>query len=233
MKKLLKKLHSIYKNINIEIQFLVFRDAKGVFISRKISNDVSEDASNSSYEKFEMAVKEYFELGGTEPIIVHNHPKAAPTPSLMDYTNAALLKSWSSVLGLPLSDYMVFSTYGYYSFAEAKEWEVPILRSVQEYKTSTIKMDRFDFSSLYSNKERINQIMRENGELLIANNKMYFSTCLPLEKIIKEVENVDVKIIFFLNKHSTGEKTYELVKRFLSPMTIIEVLPDGEWESLV
>lgn len=233
MKQLLKKLHSLYKNITIEIQFLIFRDANGEFISRKISDDVSEDALNSSYEKFELALKDYFELGGTEPIIVHNHPKAAPTPSLMDYNNAELLKSWSSVLGLPLSDYMVFSTYGYYSFAEAKEWEPPVIRSFQEYKTSSIKMERFDFPSLYSNKERINQILRESSELLIANNKMYYSTCLPLEKIKKEVENVDVKIIFFLKKHSNGEKTYELVKRFLSPMTIIEVLPNGEWEALV
>lgn len=233
MIKLLNKLNELYKGENLEKQYLVIENGDGEYYFHWISNDVNEDASNSSFEKYKEAVELYKEKEGVKSYIVHNHPKASPQPSLMDYRNATLLSSWSSILGIAVNDYMVFSVYGYYSFLEAGEWEVPVIRKPQKTYAYDLKLEKFDFKSLLTKKDIIDTVMTKYDEIILINNKLYYSSCLPLEFIKKEVENEGVKIIYFLKQKSESRKMIEIVDCFLKPMTIIEIFPNGQWETIL
>lgn len=233
MNKLLNRLNDLYKGEMLEKQYLVIENNYGEYFFHLISDDVNEDASNSSFEKFKEAVNLYKEENGVKSYIVHNHPKASPQPSLMDYKNAALLNSWSSVLGVEVNDYMVFSVYGYYSFLEVGEWDVPIIRKPQNTYAYDLDLERFDYTSLLAKKDIINTIIAKYDEIILINNKIYYSSCLPLEFIKKEVENEGVKIIYFTKEKSESQKMIQVVDRFLKPMTIIEIFPNGQWKTIL
>ncbi|WP_456363834.1 JAB domain-containing protein [Priestia aryabhattai] len=236
MEKLLNYFKEIYKDEKIEKQYLVFQDATGKFFHYKISNDVvdqGESSSNSSFPKFKKACSYYNEKQGVLSYVVHNHPSGTPKPSLMDFQNAKLLRSRAAVTGLPLNDYMIFSENGYFSFAEAKEWEKPIRRQAGRTFTTPLKLDEFNFSSLRKKKDIINNIMADNAEIVLIEDKLYYSSCLPLENLKKEVENEGVRIIFFFKHRPDEDETVQLVKRFLRPTTIVEVLPGGQWEIIL
>lgn len=233
MKKLLSFINKIYRNIRIEKQFLIIEDESGAHHYLWISDDVSEAATNSSYEKFKEAARIYKEVGGEKCYIIHNHPKASPEPSLMDFKNAQLLNSWSSVLGIPVNDYMIYSTFGYYSFFEAGDWCVPMLRHTQEASTIQYNLNEFTYTNLLMRRKEINTIMECNEEMSLIGSRLYFSSCLPLEKLKKIAENEGVKNIFFFKRKPDGEKTIRLVKSFLQPTTIIEILPDGQWVTVL
>ncbi|MGN5650551.1 JAB domain-containing protein [Bacillus sp. Brlt_9] len=233
MKKLLNYLNSLYKDQLLEKQYLVFQDQNNKFHHFWISNDVSDSATNSSFEKFTKAVLQYKEINGKNPVIVHNHPKVSPEPSLMDYKNAELLNTWASILAIEIADYMVFSKYGYYSFFEANEWSSFPARKQEDFNVLSINIEEFNFNNLLKIKDTINEIFTSNDEIIITKNKIYYSKCLPLENLKKEVENEDVKFLVMLKNDSNIEKTYQTFKRFLNPMTIIEVTNNGEWDTLI
>lgn len=233
MKQLLNYLNSLYKDQLLEKQYLVFQGQNNSIHHFWISNDVSDSATNSSFEKFTKAVQYYKEVQGKNPIIVHNHPKVSPKPSLMDYKNAELLNSWGSILGIEIADYMVFSKFGYYSFVEANEWSSFPVRKQADFNVLAINLEEFNFNNVLEIKDIINNLFNSNDEIIVTKNKIYYSKCLPLENLKKEVENEDVKFLAMLKNDSNIDETYQTFKRFLNPMTIIEVTENGEWDTLI
>lgn len=232
MKKILEMLKQLYKNEKNEKQYMIFRDGYKNYFYYLISDDVSENATNSSYEKFKKAVQFFKEKLGVEAFIVHNHPNALPTPSLMDYSNAQLIRVWSSVFEINVKDYMIFSEYGYYSFSEADEWEKPFIRSKGEVEAITLDIKNVTFADIMNKKEEINHLFQHFKEGVLLNKKIYFSNCLPLEFIKKEIENVSIKnaTTVFFSKGKTDEDNIAIIRKFLNPVGIIEISPDGEWE---
>ncbi|MGF7535653.1 JAB domain-containing protein [Bacillus mexicanus] len=234
MKKILDKLNQIYKNEKFEKQYLIFEDEDQNYFYHWISDDVSGDATNSSIEKFEKAVQFYNEKKGSKALIVHNHPDALPNPSLMDYSNARLMRAWSSVFKINVTDYMIFSEYGYYSFQEASEWECVTLRNDEDIdvKTTILDIDDVTFEKIRNKKEEINHLFLNFKEGILLNKKIYISNCLPLEFIKKEIENVCIKnaTTVFFSKGKMDENNLEIIKRFLNPNGIIEISPYGEWD---
>jgi len=54
-------------------------------------------------------------------IVAHNHPSGDLTPSAEDMKITKQLKEAAAILGLSVLDHIIFSTKGYYSFAEHHE----------------------------------------------------------------------------------------------------------------
>jgi len=54
-------------------------------------------------------------------IVAHNHPSGDLTPSAEDMKITKQLKDAAAILGLNVLDHIIFSTKGYYSFAEHNE----------------------------------------------------------------------------------------------------------------
>lgn len=54
-------------------------------------------------------------------IVAHNHPSGDLTPSAEDMKITKQLKEAAAILGLSVLDHIIFSTKGYYSFAEHNE----------------------------------------------------------------------------------------------------------------
>ncbi len=54
-------------------------------------------------------------------IVAHNHPSGDLTPSAEDIKITKQLKEAAAILGLSVLDHIIFSTKGYYSFAEHHE----------------------------------------------------------------------------------------------------------------
>jgi len=54
-------------------------------------------------------------------IVAHNHPSGDLTPSAEDMKITRQLKEAAAILGLSVLDHIIFSTRGYYSFAEHHE----------------------------------------------------------------------------------------------------------------
>ena len=51
-------------------------------------------------------------------ICVHNHPSGDPEPSAADKGCVEMLFSASDIIGIPLDDFIIIGTKGYYSFAD-------------------------------------------------------------------------------------------------------------------
>ena len=58
------------------------------------------------------------ELKTSKVILIHNHPSGDPSPSRADIEHTRLLQKTLGALGLNLTDHVIISDTGYYSFAE-------------------------------------------------------------------------------------------------------------------
>lgn len=58
--------------------------------------------------------------GSSSIIIVHNHPSGDPTPSQEDKDITKRLKEAGGLLGLPVNDFIIIGSRGYFSFADEK-----------------------------------------------------------------------------------------------------------------
>ena len=58
------------------------------------------------------------EIKASKVILIHNHPSGDPSPSRADIEHTRLLQRTLSTLGLNLTDHVIISDSGYYSFAE-------------------------------------------------------------------------------------------------------------------
>ena len=55
-------------------------------------------------------------------VIAHNHPSGDPTPSLADRESASKLRKAADLVGITLTDNLIVTSSGHYSFREQEDW---------------------------------------------------------------------------------------------------------------
>lgn len=162
-------------------------------------------------------------LEGADVYIVHNHPGQTPEPSNPDYFQYGYIRSILALCRVDVTDYMIVSPYGYFSFKEAG-----LLRENQPFSFTDSKAENirgpilFRRIDLIQEKENVLALAEQYGEIIL-NNRFQYGTEQAFDGtfLLKQERFLSGKNIFF-KRISTKDDLVRLqhIDRLLDPIDI-------------
>jgi hypothetical protein len=167
-------------------------------------------------------------LAGRDVILAHNHPFNLPQPSKKDVEATGFLGSLLALCGIRLTDHLIVSPYGHFSFRnnEIMESFIPI-RTAETVPEATRTIH---FRQITRNDSVILPgLMKQYGELLIGKRRIIcaqsFSGFSLLNLMLDELHGTKEEngCIYILSSNDTYRSDY--VRRTINPRSAFVFLP--------
>ncbi|WP_082818644.1 JAB domain-containing protein [Bhargavaea cecembensis] len=159
-------------------------------------------------------------LAGRDVILAHNHPFNLPQPSKKDIEATGFLGSLLALCGIRLTDHLIVSPYGHFSFRnnEIMESFIPI----QTTETAAEATRTIHFRQIARNDSTILPgLMKQYGELLIGRRRIIcarsFSGLSLLNLMLDEPHGTKDEngCIYIINSSNSRHADY--VRRIINP----------------
>lgn len=222
---LIELTQSLYKQVDIEIQYLLYQ-VKGSWKAEQISSNGTPQSADLIPEFLVDAIAGIRSHGVTDVVIVHNHPAAHPKPSFMDYYNHQTIESYLRLFGLKAVDYLIVSPFGYYSFEEdgrmtGSEYQVSLDTPV------SIPLSLSSLDEVESQTSVILDTLEAYEEILVTPNGSYAASSLGFASFFEKFEEIKGNHLFFCKRQDDEYYTrLNDVYKVFSPLEIFQVQED-------
>lgn len=219
MKALIELTKTLYKHVDIEIQYLIYK-LNGSWKAEQISSNGTPNSADLINEYLTDAILNIKENGVKEVYIVHNHPIANPKPSFMDYYNHKTIESFLRLSGLKALDYLIVSPYGYYSFKEDGRMDnTPSFEEAGE--VIPLQFALGSLSEVNEKKHEIMELLSQYDEVMITPEGSFAGSKLNFTKLFKNFEEIKGNHLFF-SKCMSDEYLSRLndIQKVFSPIEI-------------
>ncbi|PGK51530.1 hypothetical protein CN918_27450 [Priestia megaterium] len=220
-KSTLKYFWSHFKQLKVENEYL-FAYRHGNWSAHKISrkNEYQTEGQLDEDKLNDIAPA----LVGSQIYIVHNHPTGSPEPSDFDFYHYSYIRALLSGHNLELSDFLILSSMGYFSFKEAGYINsAPLYHSQVAEEGAAIIPYASTVSLEESQHHQLWELAQQYTEFIFHKDKQYVAThdfsptfLTPL------IENIWQKNVFYRRQTNCPNELERLraIDALLSPIEI-------------
>jgi len=222
-KKTIKYFWSFFSHLELENQY-IFSRKNNKWTAYKISMNEKKSSGSLNVQQIWSIAEE---LKDAENYVVHNHPYSyTPEPSNLDRVQYTYLKSMLNLCGAHMTDYLIVSNQGYFSFKEANfiEPNYPTISANRYAPAERIKMPNVSLQvHIEQVQEDMVSLLETYPEMIYSTENQYGTTgCFSPLFLLQHEHHLENRCILFIKelKYQHEWNRIKMLDRLLSPIEI-------------